>query len=230
VKSELHACACISQTDFQSILWSSILRRASSHNIYSRNHLHELYECEDYCPHNVTPCTNVSEELPASIFWGFKWFTFYVTTIFQIITGHLQVVIQIQLLCFWTLSIALLSFKMFPRLDTVSIFSWNLLGSIDRASPSLWTPAVRVRVTLRLAVYHQSVHLGNKPLRDSQPVHLFFPTEHLQSKSLCDILSDERIGLLFTIAAGPHQCSRSQVHVLQESLLKSEYYQNRSHC
>jgi hypothetical protein len=42
------------------------------------------------------------------------------------------------------------------------------LGLIDRASPYLRTPApglVRVRVTLRLAVYRQSVLLSDNPLR-----------------------------------------------------------------
>jgi hypothetical protein len=37
------------------------------------------------------------------------------------------------------------------------------------------------------------------------------------SQSLCDILSDERMGLLFTIAAGPRQYSHFQVWVPQDS-------------
>jgi hypothetical protein len=40
---------------------------------------------------------------------------------------------------------------------------------------------------------------------DSRPV--FFSTEHLRLQSLCNILSDERMGLSFIIAAGPRQHS-----------------------
>jgi hypothetical protein len=39
---------------------------------------------------------------------------------------------------------------------------------------------------------------------ESRPV-FFFPIEHLRLESLCNILSEERMGLLFTIAAGPRQ-------------------------
>jgi hypothetical protein len=45
-----------------------------------------------------------------------------------------------------------------------------------------------------------------------------FPTEHLRLKSLCNILSHERLGLWFTIAAGPHQHSHSEVRVPRDSL------------
>jgi hypothetical protein len=71
---------------------------------------------------------------------------------------------------------------------------------------------VRVRVTLRLTVYRQSVHLGAKPLEVHD--HLFiFSTEHLGSQSLCNILCDERLGLSFTIPADPRQRNHSQVRV-----------------
>jgi hypothetical protein len=50
---------------------------------------------------------------------------------------------------------------------------------------------VKVKVTLRLAVYRQSVFLGAKPL-ETRPEFCFKP---LPSKSLCNILSDERLGL-----------------------------------
>jgi hypothetical protein len=65
---------------------------------------------------------------------------------------------------------------------------------------------VRVRVTLRLAVYRQSVRLGDKPLETHDKY--FFSTEHLGLQSLCNILSDMRMGLSFTIAAGPRQRSK----------------------
>jgi hypothetical protein len=53
---------------------------------------------------------------------------------------------------------------------------------------------VRVRVTLRLAVHRQSVRLGTKPLETHDQRFLFW-TEPLWIYSLCNILSDERMGL-----------------------------------
>jgi hypothetical protein len=72
------------------------------------------------------------------------------------------------------------------------------------------------QVALRLALYRQSVRLGNKPLRPTINI-FYFPTEHLRLLSLCNILSDERMGLSFTIAIGPRQRSHSQVRVLRDS-------------
>jgi hypothetical protein len=51
---------------------------------------------------------------------------------------------------------------------------------------------------------------------DSRPV-FFFSSENLWSKSLCNILSDESVGLLFTIAAGLRQLSHSQVRVPRDT-------------
>jgi hypothetical protein len=48
---------------------------------------------------------------------------------------------------------------------------------------------VKVKVTLRLTVYRQTVRLGDKPL-DTHDQRLFFLTEHL-----CNILYDERLDL-----------------------------------
>jgi hypothetical protein len=53
-----------------------------------------------------------------------------------------------------------------------------------------------VRVTSQLAVYCQSVHLVAKPL-EAHDQRLHFSTELLQSQSLCNILSDENMGLSF---------------------------------
>jgi hypothetical protein len=48
--------------------------------------------------------------------------------------------------------------------------------------------------------------------RSLKPTTSFsFSTEPLQSQSLCNILSDERIGLSFTIAAGRRQRSYSRI-------------------
>jgi hypothetical protein len=75
---------------------------------------------------------------------------------------------------------------------------------------------VRVRVILRLAVYRQSVRLGDKPLETNDTVISFFNWT-LAVHSLCNILSDERMGLSFTITAGPHQRSHFQVRVPRNS-------------
>jgi hypothetical protein len=75
---------------------------------------------------------------------------------------------------------------------------------------------VRVRVTLRLAVYRQSVRLGAKPLETHDQI--FFSTKYLRLYSLRNILSDERMGLSFTTAVGPRQRSNhSQVRVPWDS-------------
>jgi hypothetical protein len=92
----------------------------------------------------------------------------------------------------------------------------NLLGPLDIANLNHWKTQVkvrvrvRVRVTLRLAAYRQSVRLGDKLLK-THDQHLL--TEYLLSYSLCNILSDEKMGLSFTNAADPRQCSHSQVRV-----------------
>jgi hypothetical protein len=46
---------------------------------------------------------------------------------------------------------------------------------------------------------------------------IYFPTEHLRLYSLCNILSDEGMGLSFTIAAGPRQLSHSWVRIPRDS-------------
>jgi hypothetical protein len=52
---------------------------------------------------------------------------------------------------------------------------------------------VKVKVTLRLAVYGQSVYLGVKPLETHDQRFFFFPTKPLRYQSLCNILSDEKM-------------------------------------
>jgi hypothetical protein len=53
---------------------------------------------------------------------------------------------------------------------------------------------VKIRTTLRLAVYRCSVRLAVKHLEDHDQT-FFSPNEHLRSYSLCNILSDEKMGL-----------------------------------
>jgi hypothetical protein len=73
---------------------------------------------------------------------------------------------------------------------------------------------VRVRVTLRLAVYRQLVRLGGKPL-ETHDQQLSLQLNSCFHRPYV-ILSDERMGLQFTVAAGPHQRSHSQVRLLRD--------------
>jgi hypothetical protein len=61
-------------------------------------------------------------------------------------------------------------------------------------TPSILTVKIKVKITLRLKVYSQSVRFGVKPL-ETQDQRFFFSTEPLWSWSLCNILSDEKMGL-----------------------------------
>jgi hypothetical protein len=70
--------------------------------------------------------------------------------------------------------------------------------------------------TLRLELYRQSVRLGDKSLETHDQCFIF-STDNLRSESLWNILSDERMGLSFTTAAGPRQRSHSQVRVPRDS-------------
>jgi hypothetical protein len=89
--------------------------------------------------------------------------------------------------------------------------------------------SVKVRVTLRLAVYHQSVRLGGKPLETHDQI-FYFTTDYLRLQSLCNILSDERTGLSFTIAADPRQSNHSQVQVPRDSVSDSRLPQPGGPC
>jgi hypothetical protein len=62
----------------------------------------------------------------------------------------------------------------------------------------------------------QSLRLGDKQL-ETHDHRFYFPTEHPRLWSLYNILSDERMSLSFTIAAGPRPRSHSQVRVLRGS-------------
>jgi hypothetical protein len=73
---------------------------------------------------------------------------------------------------------------------------------------------VSVTVTLRLAVYRQSVRLGAQLLE----IHGWnFFHNWTPAMSLYNILSDERMGLSFTIAASRSQCIHSRVRVPWDS-------------
>jgi hypothetical protein len=74
---------------------------------------------------------------------------------------------------------------------------------------------VRVRVTLRLAVYRQSVRFDDKPLETHDQYIL--PNEHLLLQSLYNILSHERMSLSFITLASPRQRSHSQTRVPRDS-------------
>jgi hypothetical protein len=91
-------------------------------------------------------------------------------------------------------------------------FSFESLLDTTNSGGLIYWIASRVRITLRLAVYRQSVRLGYKPL-ETHDQNIYSPTAHLRSQSLCNTLSDERMGLPFTIATGPRQRSHSLVRV-----------------
>jgi hypothetical protein len=89
----------------------------------------------------------------------------------------LKSVLSLELLGFWTLSIV----RHPKKLENTT---FRKMG---------FCPYVRVRVTLRLAVYRQPVRLGDKPLETHDRV------------------------ILFTITAGPRQRSHSQIRVPRDS-------------
>jgi hypothetical protein len=105
----------------------------------------------------------------------------------------------------------------FRRLDSVSVFRWNLLS---------WSQSIelvpisghqhRVRITLLLAVYRQSVCLRTNP----GPA-IFFgggrATEPSRSYSFCNILSDERMSL--SLMNRLRLCQVYVLHVIENSSL-----------
>jgi hypothetical protein len=95
-------------------------------------------------------------------------------------------------------------FQIYPGIASQLVYK-----ALPSRSFPLHSSPLRIRVTLRLAVYRQSV-LGAKPLetRDQQ----FCSTE-----PLCNIFSENRMSLSFTIAAGPRQRSHSPVRVPRDS-------------
>jgi hypothetical protein len=65
--------------------------------------------------------------------------------------------------------------------DIAGLFMWGALSD-ERTGLSFTIPAnpqLKVEVTLRLAVYRQSVRLGDKPL-ETHDQNFYFPTEHLR--------------------------------------------------
>jgi hypothetical protein len=88
------------------------------------------------------------------------------------------------------------------RRATVEVF--ELASTLDTNG------CVRVRVTLPLADYRQSLRLGSKPL---EPHGQNF----LSPLNTCGHSPDESMGLSFTIAAGPRQRSHSRVRVPWDS-------------
>jgi hypothetical protein len=75
--------------------------------------------------------------------------------------------------------------------------------------------SVRGRVTLRLAVYHQTVRLCAKPFETHD--QFFFQLNPCGYSPYVNILSDKRMGLSFTTVDCPRQRSHSRVRVSQDS-------------
>jgi hypothetical protein len=73
---------------------------------------------------------------------------------------------------------------------------------------------VTVRITLRLAFYVQSFRLGAKPFESHDQ---YFLNSTFTVIAPCNIISDERMGLSFTITAGPRQRSHFRARVPRDS-------------
>jgi hypothetical protein len=104
---------------------------------------------------------------------------------------------------------------MVPSSGVSSAFVLTSLPARCHLTTSPQLAWVRVRVNLRLEVYRQSFRLDDKPLETHD--QYFFPSEHLRSQLLCNILPDERMGQSFIFAAGRRQRSHSQVRVPRDS-------------
>jgi hypothetical protein len=100
-----------------------------------------------------------------------------------------------------------------PHVEESCVLTIKLF--IIRLWLTVWS-LVRVKVTLRLAVYSQSVRLG-KPPWDSRTVIFFF-----KWTLAVIVLFDERMCLWFTFVAGPRQRSHFQVRVPRNSCPHSE--------
>jgi hypothetical protein len=110
----------------------------------------------------------------------------------------------------------------------LSTVKWNIASSLPnlpcraqrQCQPStdslltLLNYYLRVRVTLLLAIYRQSVRLGAKPLR---PTTSIFFNWTLAVIVLCKILFGQRMCLSFTIPAGLRQRSHSRVRIPRDS-------------
>jgi hypothetical protein len=59
-------------------------------------------------------------------------------------------------------------------------------------------------------------------LWDPRPV--YFSTEHMRLWLLSNVLSHKRMGLSFTIAVGPRQCSHSQIRVPRNYILLTQIW------
>jgi hypothetical protein len=103
----------------------------------------------------------------------------------------------------------------FRRLLRLAGLPWSYSTSPSDREESLVRVRVKVRVTLRLAVYRQSIRLGAKPLvTHGQNFFLnWTPTVII----LINILSSERMGLSFKISDAPRQRIHSRVRVLWDS-------------
>jgi hypothetical protein len=82
-------------------------------------------------------------------------------------------------------------------------------GTIPNSNCTVYS---EFRVTLRLALYCQSVRLGAKPI-ETHDQNLFSFQLNTCGYSPYVVLSDERMGLSFRNAAGPRRRSHSQVRV-----------------
>jgi hypothetical protein len=101
-----------------------------------------------------------------------------------------------------------------------SLLNHSTVVSLDSLNSN--SSRERVRVTLLLAIYRQSVLLGDKPFETGDQ---YFFQLNTCSYSPYVISSDERMGLSLTIAAGPRQRSQSRILVPYFTLTDSSLSQ-----
>jgi hypothetical protein len=97
----------------------------------------------------------------------------------------------------------------------------SLTISTDRSSV---TVRIRVGVNLRLTVYRQTVRLGAMPFESQDQRFLFLANEPLRSKSLYNVLSNEKMDLSLINRLRLCQVQASHVwHVIENSSLCTIY-------
>jgi hypothetical protein len=90
--------------------------------------------------------------------------------------------------------------------------------------PSLYSCLISLKFLNRLSITLRPVITANQLIFATSPFrltanHFIFPNEYLQLWSLCNVRSDERIGLSSTIAADFLQRSHSHVRVLRRLMI-----------
>jgi hypothetical protein len=105
---------------------------------------------------------------------------------------------------------------------TIEIWTLSLKNQLLHVASLNWTPnsfsstinSSESELLYNLKFIANQFILATSPLR--LMTRIFFLIQRFRWYSLCNILSDERMDLTFTIAAGPRQRSHSQILVLRD--------------